>query len=142
MAIEQFTENLTLKEMKCDIGKNSFGYVYPQGDVSDVDKIERLLKYAGGKPNESNVHELFDDAKGKAKPEFVITFNKDLSTIIVVECKKNVNQHCSENLCKPSKFAVDGVLYYAKYLKTEYNVIAIAVSGTKKETMKVRLLKK
>ncbi len=137
MAIEQFTENLTLKEMKCEIGKNSFGYVYPQGDVSDVDKIEKLLKYAGGKPNESNVHELFDDAKGKAKPEFVITFNKDLSTIIVVECKKNVNQHSSENLCKPSKFAVDGVLYYAKYLKTEYNVIAIAVSGTKKETMKV-----
>ncbi|MCI9110715.1 MAG: N-6 DNA methylase [Bacilli bacterium] len=137
MAIEQFTENLTLKEMKCEIGKNSFGYVYPQGDVSDVDKIEKLLKYAGGKPNESNVHELFNEAKGKAKPEFVITFNKDLSTIIVVECKKNVNQHSSENLCKPSKFAVDGVLYYAKYLKTEYNVIAIAVSGTKKETMKV-----
>lgn len=137
MAIEQFTENLTLKEMKCEIGKNSFGYVYPQGDVSDVDKIEKLLKYAGGKPNESNVHELFDDAKGKAKPEFVITFNKDLSTIIVVECKKNVNQHASENLCRPSKFAVDGVLYYAKYLKTQYNVIAIAVSGTKKETMKV-----
>lgn len=41
MAIEQYTESLTLKEMKCAIGKNSFGYVFPQGDVSDIDKIEK-----------------------------------------------------------------------------------------------------
>lgn len=26
MAIEQYTESLTLKEMKCTIGKNDFGY--------------------------------------------------------------------------------------------------------------------
>lgn len=52
MAIEQYTENLTLKEMKCAIGKNAFGYVLPQGDVANADKIERLLKQAGGKPKE------------------------------------------------------------------------------------------
>lgn len=39
MAIEQYTEKLTLGEMRCTIGKNSFGYVFPQGDVSDVGKI-------------------------------------------------------------------------------------------------------
>ena len=50
MAIERYTESLTLKEMKCDIGENSFGYVFPQGDVSNVDKIEMILKKAGGKP--------------------------------------------------------------------------------------------
>ena len=44
MAIEQYTESLTLKEMKCAIGENEFGYVFPQGDVSSVDKIEELLK--------------------------------------------------------------------------------------------------
>ena len=44
MAIERYTESLTLNEMKCTIGKNSFGYVFPQGDVSDVDKIEKILK--------------------------------------------------------------------------------------------------
>ena len=43
MAVEQYTENLTLKEMKCSIGKNDFGYVFPQGDVSAIDKIENLL---------------------------------------------------------------------------------------------------
>ncbi len=47
MAIEQYTESLTLKEMKSIIGKNPFGYVLPQGDVSNVDKIEELLKQAG-----------------------------------------------------------------------------------------------
>ena len=43
MAIERYTESLTLNEMKCTIGKNSFGYVFPQGDVSDVDKIEKIV---------------------------------------------------------------------------------------------------
>ena len=47
MAVGQYTESLTLKEMKCTIGKNPFGYVFPQGDVSSVDKVERLLKKAG-----------------------------------------------------------------------------------------------
>lgn len=44
MPIEQYTESLTLREMKCIIGENNFGYVFPQGDVSAVDKIEQLLK--------------------------------------------------------------------------------------------------
>ena len=38
---------------------------------------------------------------------------------------------------KPSGFAVDGVLSYAKFLKQEYNVIAIAISGTNLDNMKV-----
>lgn len=138
MAIEQFTESLTLSEMKCHIGKNDFGYVYPQGDVPDIDKIENLLKIAGGKPKVSSPYEFINDTRtGKAKPEYIITFNKELNTIIVVECKKNVKFHESDNYCHPADYAVDGALYYAKYLKSEYNVIAIGVSGTSKENMKV-----
>ncbi len=75
--------------------------------------------------------------KGKAKPEYVITFNDDIHTIIVVECKNTAKKHCSVHLNKPGGFAVDGVLYYAKFLKQEYNVIAIAVSGTNVDNMKV-----
>ena len=137
MAIEQYTESLTLKEMKCAIGENEFGYVFPQGDVSSVDKIEELLKEAGGKPKECEVNDYTQGGNGKAKPEYVITFNDDIHTIIVVECKNNAKKHCSANLNKPNGFAVDGVLYYAKFLKKEYNVIAIAVSGTNVENMKV-----
>jgi len=137
MAIEQYTESLTLSEMKCKIGKNDFGYVYPQGDIADVDKINNLLKLAGGKPKDCPIDLYNSESAGKAKPEFIITFNKDINTIIVVECKNTVNKHCSNDLGHPSMFAIDGVLYYAKFLKNEYNVIAVAVSGTKKETMKV-----
>ena len=50
MAIEQYTESLTLQGMNCTIGENEFGFVFPQGDISDVEKVERLLKKAGGKP--------------------------------------------------------------------------------------------
>lgn len=49
MANERITENIVLKEMNFCIGKNDFGYVYPQGDVEDIDKINKLLQKAGGK---------------------------------------------------------------------------------------------
>lgn len=137
MAVEQYTESLTLKEMKCTIGENDFGYVFPQGDVSSIDKIEELLKLAGGKPKECELSDFSKGGKGKAKPEYVITFNDDIHTIIVIECKNSVRKHQSEELNRPSGYAVDGVLYYAKFLKQEYNVIAIAVSGTNVENMKV-----
>ena len=137
MPIEQYTESLTLHEMKCVIGKNDFGYVLPQGDVAAVDKVEKLLKKAGGKPKECELCDYSKGGAGKAKPEYVITFNDDINTIIVVECKNSAKKHCSENLNKPNDFAVDGVLYYAKFLKSDYNVIAVAVSGTNINNMKV-----
>jgi len=137
MAIEQYTESLTLREMKCTIGENPFGYVFPQGDCEAVDKIESLLKKMGGKPKECNLSDFLVAGSGKAKPEYVITFNDDTSTIIVVECKKSVKFHKSENCSKPKDYAVDGVLFYAKHLKEEYNVVAVAVSGTKKNEIKV-----
>ena len=136
MPIEQYTESLTLKEMKCAIGENSFGYVFPQGDVGSLDKIEILLKKAGGKPKECPLTDFTLGGNGKAKPEYVITFNGDTSTIIVVECKKSVKFHKSENCDRPKDYAVDGVLYYAKYLKEEYNIVAVAISGTKKDEIK------
>ena len=137
MAIEQFTESLTLSEMKSVLGKNSFGYVFPQGDVSKVGKIEKLLKKAGGKPVNCAMSDFNQGGAGKAKPEYIITFDDDIHTIIVVECKKSVSKHSSENLDHPRDHSVDGALYYAKYLKEEYNVIALAVSGTQKDKMKV-----
>ena len=137
MAIEQYTENLTLREMKCVLGDNGWGYVFPQGDVSSVDKVERLLKKAGGKPVYCTLDDFSQGGNGKAKPEYIITMNDDANTIIVVECKNTVKKHASEGLIYPRGFAVDGVLYYAKFLKEEYNVIAIAISGTALTNMKV-----
>lgn len=134
---ERYTENLVLREMNCEIGKNDFGFVFPQGDAKRIDKIENSLKEAGGKPKQCSLNDYSLGGKGKAKPEYIITFNEDINTIIVVECKNSVKKHQSDSIDRPNGYAVDGVLYYAKFLKSEYNVIAVAVSGTKKEKMKV-----
>ncbi|MDR3245557.1 MAG: SAM-dependent methyltransferase [Prevotellaceae bacterium] len=137
MASEQYSEQLVEIEMKVKKGENTFGFVFPQGDIQGIEKIENLLKKAGGKPELCEVFDFSKGGNGKAKPEYIITFNNDSNTILVVECKRSVNQHASEELNKPKKFAVDGVLYYAKFLKEEYNIVAIAISGTKKEDCKV-----
>jgi len=137
MAIEQYTEALTLKEMKCKLGDNGWGHVYPQGDVADADKITELLKKAGGKPSQCTISDFGTSGTGKAKPEFIITFADDPNTLVVVECKSNVKKHCSAHLDCPNGYAVDGVLYYAKYLKEAFNVIAVAISGTKLENIMV-----
>ncbi|MDR2864071.1 MAG: N-6 DNA methylase [Spirochaetaceae bacterium] len=137
MPIEQYTESLCLQEMHCTLGENAFGFVFPQGDVPSVDKLEKLLKKAGGKPAVCPLTDYDQGGSGKAKPEYIITFNKQPKTIIVVECKKTVSSHNSETFDHPKNYAVDGALYYAKFLKEEYNVIALGVSGTKKDKIKV-----
>lgn len=135
--IEKYTENLVLNQLGCQIGENDYGFVFPQGDVPKIEKIVTLLKKAGGKPKECSLRDFSKGGNGKAQPEFILTFNKNLNTIIVIECKKALKQHSSKEYNFPKGYAVDGVLYYAKFLKEEYNIIAIAVSGTRTETMKV-----
>ncbi len=130
--IEQYTEELTKELMAFSIGENNFGYVYPQGNVHDISKIDELLREAGGKPKACELDDYTKSGIGKAKPEFVITFKQDPSTIVVIECKKLTRNHATNDFNKPHGYAIDGALYYAKYLKSTYNVIAIGVSGTDK----------
>lgn len=68
--------------------------------------------------------------KGAGKPEFIITFpTQSMDYLIIVECKANADKHESPNRNKAKDFAIDGVLHYAKFLATEFDVVAIAVSG-------------
>jgi type I restriction-modification system DNA methylase subunit len=137
MSNEHYTLDLCRREMKFEIGENEWGHVHPQGIVSEFESVTDLLRKAGGKPTVCRIEDYSQTQKGIARPEFIITLNDDPTTIIVIECKKSANLHASENLDKPNSYAVDGVLYYTKYLKEGFNVIAIAVSGTKKENLKV-----
>ncbi|MBP5287008.1 MAG: N-6 DNA methylase [Elusimicrobiales bacterium] len=137
MSSERITEDLTLKEMNITLGKNDNCYVYEQGNINNISKIEALLKKAGGKPKICELNDFSNGGNGKAQPEFIITFDNDRNTIIVIECKKSINRHISEKLNQPKDYAVDGVLYYSKFLKSDYNVIAIAVSGTNKNNLKI-----
>lgn len=70
-------------------------------------------------------------------PEFIISFPALPDDIIVVECKADSKFHESADGENPTTHAVDGALHYSAFLSKEYNVIAIAVSGTKSGKFKV-----
>ena len=129
MASERLTEDLTQKEMDFSLGKNPWGVVYPQSDASNINgDLREALVRAGGKPKNCELNQYDCGGKGIGKPEFVITFDKVRDTVIVVECKASLKKHESDNWNQPEAFAVDGALYYAKFIKDYFNVIAIAVS--------------
>lgn len=97
-------------------------FVYLEEQQSDNPKIKKLLKSASKK------------GSGVGYPEFIITFqNSDL--LIVLECKADQKYHKSNNLDKYSSHAVDGALLYSFYLSKEYNVVAIGVSGERKNNL-------
>ncbi len=70
-------------------------------------------------------------------PEFIISNKMDASFIIVFECKADVKKHESCNRDKPIEYGIDGVLHYAKHLSKNYTVIAVAVSGKTKSSLKI-----
>lgn len=71
-------------------------------------------------------------------PEFIITFPALMDSVIIIECKPETKLHKSnESEKNPEKYAVDGVLHYSNYLKDDFNVIAIAVSGEKQDSILV-----
>lgn len=137
MSSERYSENLVLEQMGVKLGTNDFGCVFPQGETGNYNKIEDCLKEMGGKPIVCELDDYSVGGHGKAKPEYIVTFNEDKDTILLVECKRNLKDHESAQKNMPSKYAVDGALFYAKHLKDKYNVLAVAVSGTSKENIKV-----
>jgi len=75
---------------------------------------------------------------GVGKPEFIITFPDNApNTVIVVECKADATKHESIRHDLPVEYAVDGALHYAKFLAGNFDVIAIAVSGTDPKHIRV-----
>lgn len=93
-------------------------------------RVSRLLKKAS-KSGRGNV----------GFPEFIITFKNKPNEIILIECKASLKNHKSKNIENfeenPKDYAVDGVLWYASYLKEDFNVTAIAVSGENEKEKKI-----
>ncbi len=141
MKSEQHTETLISEQMNFRNGKNEWGYVYPQGNTEEFIQLDKLLKKSGGKPKECDLYDYTVTGSGKAKPEFVIALDKKNDTLIVIEAKNTILKHETEKKNKPNAYAVDGVLYYAKFLKEKYNIIAIAISGTKLNKYKTSTFK-
>lgn len=115
MANERLTEDIVRQHFKNDAMIESVKF---EEQKSANKRIQELLKgqSKGG-------------GRGNGFPEFIISFPTNSNYIIVIECKAKPSNHESANRDKAKEYAVDGVLHYAKAMKNEFSVIAIAVSG-------------
>jgi type I restriction enzyme M protein len=125
MANEKITENIVRDRLRA-LGYMNDKTVSVEEQSSVIETVRRLLRSAGKAGN-----------GGKGAPEFIISTQKARDFLIIFECKPDIRRHESPNHNLPVAFSVDGVLHYAKYLSKEYNVIAVAVSGSNESELKV-----
>lgn len=119
---ERITESIT-RELLKDKGFYTEDFIVEE-QKSKNPRIMKLLKNAS------------KSGKGVGKPEFIISTNKDVDLLIVIECKADANNHKSEDLSKAAEYAIDGAIHYASYLSKDFNVLAVGISGqTKKELL-------
>lgn len=99
-------------------------YWEQQSDDNDISRLLSKASKAGtGKPG---------------FPEFIIQFQERPEFLIVIECKASIAFHVSNSPPdSPSRYCVDGALHYAKFLSTQYNVLAVAVSGLNRNQLSV-----
>jgi type I restriction enzyme M protein len=124
MVNERKTEQLVRSMLK-DKGYLNDSNIVIEEQASDNPRINKLLKNAS------------KAGKGQGYPEFIIQFKNNSDHIILVECKAKVSKHESVDRKNYKDFAVDGVLLYASYLKDDFNVTAIAVSGENEREKKI-----
>ena len=123
MANERITEDIVRSHFKEDA---LFSSIKWEEQKSSLKRVQELLK-----------GESKGKGRGNGYPEFILSFPTNSSYIIVVECKAKVSDHESVNRDNPVKYAVDGVLHYAKALSEDFNVIAIAASGQSESELKI-----
>ncbi|WP_370930973.1 class I SAM-dependent DNA methyltransferase [Bartonella sp. DGB1] len=121
---ERVTENL-VRDMLRKNGYYNDESIIIDEQKSSSPKIDKLLQRASKR------------GTGRGYPEFIISFSNKPNEVIVIECKANVACHESPNKNKYKDYAVDGVLLYASYLKDDFTVTAIAVSGMNEKEKKI-----
>lgn len=116
MANERKTEILVREKFR-ELNYFSDSSIFVEEQKSDNNIVTDLLSKASKSGN------------GAGYPEFIIS-QKNSDVLVVVECKANTKFHESEKKDKPKDYAVDGVLHYASFLKDNFHIIAIGVSGS------------
>ncbi|OIV40667.1 HsdM family class I SAM-dependent methyltransferase [Flavobacterium johnsoniae] len=123
---ERITENIVRDTLR------NLGYYEPNNGItieeqkSEIAKVKALLSKSS------------KNQKGNSGyPEFIISNKLDPNFLIVFECKPDTKKHASFKLDKPVDFAVDGAIHYAKHLSEKYTVLAIAISGTTLDSLKI-----
>jgi type I restriction enzyme M protein len=121
---ERITENL-VRSMFRNNGYYDDKSIIIEEQKSSNPKINKLLSTASKSGN------------GSGRPEFIISFTDKPDDLIIIECKASTTYHESKNRDKYKDYAVDGVLLYASYLKDNFTVTAIAVSGDNDKDKKI-----
>ena len=129
MGNERITENIVRNILR-NKGYYDDETIIIEEQSSSNTRISKLLKKAS-KSGKGNI----------GSPEFIVSFKNKPDEIIVVECKASISKHESNNKEKyydyAQSYAVDGALWYASFLKEDFNVTAIAVSGENEKEKKI-----
>ncbi len=99
--------------------------LYVEEQQSTVRRIRRLLRTAS------------KSGSGRGYPDFLISLKNEPDLLIVIECKADVQKHCSEDFDHYADYAVDGARLYAEHLSRDFDVLSIGVSGTSKQNLQV-----
>ncbi len=129
MANERITENLVREIFRDKQYFEPDNNITIEEQKSEIQRVKKLLSKSSKKGTGNGGY-----------PEFIVSNSLDTDFIIVVECKASIKDHISKDYPENSdtiKYAVDGVLHYAKHLSKDYTVLAIAVSGTKADSLKI-----
>ncbi|MCY3594732.1 MAG: N-6 DNA methylase [Bacteroidetes bacterium] len=116
MANERKTESIVQSLLR-RVGYCDDHGIHVEQQRSDNPRISRLLKRAS------------KQGSGAGMPDFIVSSETYSDFLIVIECKANELKHKSKSGDRYADYAVDGALFYAKFLAREYDVLAIAVSG-------------
>lgn len=93
---------------------------------SEIEAVKKLLRTASK-----------TSKGGIGSPEFIVSTTENPDFLAIIECKADPAHHESKTHDAPAKYAVDGVLHYARFLSKDFNVIAIAVSGETKSEVEI-----
>lgn len=102
--------------------------------------INKSVKVWANKSSNSIIDGLLSKASKRATgkqgyPEYII-YDKSTETIIVIENKKDTKKHIKTPYTKYSEdYAVNGALWYAKFLSETFNVVAVGISGKSTEDL-------
>jgi type I restriction enzyme M protein len=124
---ERITENIVRDQLKL-LGYRDNTSIHIEEQKSKNPTIQKCLARASK-----------TGGQGFGKPEFIIKSDENNSFVVIIECKADLKRHKSETLDHYKDFAVDGVLLYASHLSSEFNVIAVAVSGQNEHELKVSI---
>lgn len=131
MASERDTEEIT-KNLLNNSGYNEENGFIIEYQISEKKEIADLLSKSSKNGKRNN-----------GRPEFIVRrkdLNYDNGILIVIECKRDINKHSSKDDNKPfsaKTYAVDGAIHYGEFLRKKYNVLAIGISGTDPNKLKI-----